>query len=106
MSQQERNRYKKPEPPGKSGLATRLIWQLAVAATIFCLWLGIQEEMPETAALWESRLTMLMSATTDLRQACDQLGEDLSQGEDLAVSVGNWCETVFLPQPDETQDEA
>ena len=105
MVQKDERTRRPPVRTKRSRLTTRLIWQLAVAVTLFGLWLGLRQEKPETAHRWQEQLSRLMSSSADLREACDQLGEDLSRGEDLAVSVGNWCETVFLPKTESDEPE-
>ncbi|MCD7734960.1 MAG: hypothetical protein LUH48_07565 [Clostridiales bacterium] len=89
----------------KDRAAGRLLRQLGVALTIFALWMGLRQSLPDQAAVWGSALDRLLTGTADLREAFAQLGEDLSQGEGVAVAVGNWCETVFLPKETEQTDE-
>ncbi|MCD7946428.1 MAG: hypothetical protein LUF81_07480 [Clostridiales bacterium] len=89
----------------KDRAAGRLLRQLGVALAIFALWMGLRQSLPDQAAVWGSALDRLLTGTADLREAFAQLGEDLSQGEGVAVAVGNWCETVFLPEETEETDE-
>ncbi|MCD7801396.1 MAG: hypothetical protein LUH09_00535 [Clostridiales bacterium] len=88
----------------KDRAAGRLLRQLGVALTIFALWMGLRQSLPDQAAVWGNALDRLLTGTADLREAFAQLGEDLSQGEGVAVAVGNWCETVFLPEETEEPD--
>lgn len=84
--------------PKRSRIGRRMLRQLAAALALFGIWVAIRQTAPETAQAWGERLSSLIASSTDLWEACGQLGEDLSRGEDINVSVGNWCETVFLPQ--------
>ena len=79
MVQREERTHRQPIKPKRSRLTTRLIWQLAVAVALFGLWMSLQQEMPETAQRWQEQISRLMSSSTDLREACNQLGDDLSQ---------------------------
>jgi hypothetical protein len=72
--------------------------QLCVALVLFALWTAFRLGKPQQAKVWQDRLDGMMSQTCDLFGACRQLGESISQGEDVVVSVGNWCQTVFLPK--------
>ncbi|MCD8382102.1 MAG: hypothetical protein LUC30_04180 [Clostridiales bacterium] len=89
--------------------AGRFLRQLGAALLIFALWMGVRQALPEQATVWADTLDRLLTGTADLREAFAQLGEDLSRGEGVAVAVGNWCETVFLPKDageTEEMDEA
>ncbi len=89
----------------KDRAAGRLLRQLGVALAVFALWMGLRQSLPDQAAVWGSALNRLLTEAADLREAFAQLGEDLSRGEGVAVAVGNWCETVFLPEETEQTDE-
>ncbi|MCC8129476.1 MAG: hypothetical protein LIO51_06015 [Clostridiales bacterium] len=88
----------------KDRAAGRLLRQLGLALAVFAMWMGLRQSLPDQAAVWGSALNRLLTGTADLREAFAQLGEDLSRGEGVAVAVGNWCETVFLPEETEETD--
>ena len=90
-----RQKSSKPQKPDR--LTRRLLFQLATAAAIFALWLGLCQGMPEQAARWREILCGLLTGSQDLWGACRQLGEDLTQGEAPADALGDWCAQVFLP---------
>ena len=78
-------------------LTRRLLWELAAAVAVFTLYLSAGVWAPRQADQWRSALSELLTGSADLWDACEQLGEDLAQGEDVVTSVGDWCVSVFLP---------
>lgn len=82
-------------------LTARMTKQLGAAAVLLGLWMLFRLIMPQGTAQWGEQVNGLLTASCDLWSACSQLGEDLNQGEDLAVSVGSWCQAIFLPEQEE-----
>lgn len=83
--------------PENSRLTRRLLTQLGAALALLGLWLTLGQTMPGRVEGWRKTLGQLLTGSCDLWEACTQLGEDLTQGEDVVTSVGDWCVTVFLP---------
>ena len=76
----------------------RLCIQLLTAVALYVIWVGFRYAAPSQSAKYSDLLRNVMGESVDLWQACFQLGENLSEGEDAVVSVGNWVERVFLPE--------
>lgn len=93
----KRLRPKGTPPSAPDRLTRRLLLQLAAAAALFALWIGLCRGMPDQAARWRENLSGLLTGSQDLWGACKQLGEELTQGEDSIDALENWCAQVFLP---------
>ncbi len=95
---QRGRRLRQPDRQGRADrLTRRLLWELAAAVAIFALYLSAGVWAPQQADRWRATLEELLTGSADLWGACERLGEDLAQGEDVVTSVGDWCVSVFLP---------
>lgn len=88
----------------KDRSAGRSLRHMAAVLLLVALWMGARQDLPDQTAVWAGALERLRAGAADLRDAFVQLGEDLSQGEGVAVAVGNWRETIFAPE--ESEDTA
>lgn len=93
----KRLRPKGAPSPAPDRLTRRLLLQLAAAAALFALWIGLCRGMPDQAAQWRENLSSLLTGSQDLWGACKQLGEELTEGEDSIDALESWCAQVFLP---------
>lgn len=94
-----RRRYP-PERGGKPKKTTRWdgsLSRLTVAVLLFLVCFAGRLGFPEQTEPYRQRLAQLLSASTDFSAAFTDLGEDISQGNDLLSAVGDWCVTVFAP---------
>ena len=97
---------------GPDRAARRMALELAAAVSLYLLYLAACALLPSEMAARQETLRGLLSGSADLWAACEQLGEDLAGGEDVASSVGEWCIAVFLPEetpaqpPEEDRSDA
>lgn len=82
-----------PGPQSRSALR-----RLAAAGLLFGLCAVGKLGFPQQTAHWQRQLSALMSGSGDLRQAFDQLGEQLEAREEVFEAVGDWCVNVFGPE--------
>lgn len=89
-----------PERSGKAKKRTR--WdssfsRLTAAVLLFLICFAGKLQFPEQTEPYRQRLALMLSSSTDFGAAFTDLGEDLSQGNDILAAVGDWCVTVFAP---------
>lgn len=87
------SRKKSPHSGGENNALLRLI----AAVTLFLLCLGLTTCYPEETAAARTKLSALLSSSTDFHAAFSRLGARLEKGDNVAGAVGDWCVTVFAP---------
>lgn len=92
--------YRSAHQPPRNGSLLRL----TAAALLFLTCLGLKTCFPSETAEVRQQLSSLLSASTDFQAAFSSLGERLDSGEDVMAAVGDWCVTVFAPQPITMED--
>lgn len=73
--------------------------RLLAAGALFLLCLGLKTLFPAETVQYQQQLSSLLTASTDFPAAFSKLGHRLEAGEDIMGAVGDWCVTVFSPEP-------
>lgn len=92
MSASRKKQQKKAEGTGP-------LLRLLAACVVFLACCGAKTCFPEETAQYRQQLSALLSSTTDFKAAFTRLGQRLEEGEDVMGAVGDWCVTVFAPEP-------
>lgn len=71
--------------------------RLAAAIVLFLLCFVGKTKFPAQTEPYWGKLAATLSSSTDFRSAFTDLGQELSQGNDMLEAVGDWCVAVFAP---------